>query len=170
LFGATSNNGSNLCCWLPQYTPWVQEGAGPWSGTARCFRADNGELFYFTVIFGNSEDFCRYCTAQLETNGITKFSVKQLGRMSYYEGDKPRSGFVPHPDRVEVSIGIEDKIQGTTKFIRFFYMLPESSRALGSTPSFTKLGRDEKIARCVDSVTVDMKGIAQELVHKLKDS
>ena len=140
-------------------------GAGPWSGTERCFQADDGEVFNFTILFDDAYNW--YCTAQLEANGITKFSV-ELGRMSYLE-TKFQQGFHPHPDRIDLSFLVKDKAQGTMKPLHFVYMLPTSSQALGHMAGFTKLGRNEQVLLCVKSVTSDMESITQELVQKLKD-
>jgi hypothetical protein len=139
-------------------------GPGPWSGTARCFQSDSEELFYFTILFDDAYD--QYCTEQLAANGTTNLTVK-LGRMSY-QPPKMQTGFLPHPDRVDLSFIVYDKPQGEPKPIHLVYMLPASSQALGHTPGFSKLTRHEQVALCVKSVTSDMEGIAQELVQKLK--
>jgi hypothetical protein len=139
-------------------------GPGPWSGTARCFQSDSGELFYFTILFDDAYD--RYCTAQLAVSGITNLTVK-LGRMSY-EPPKMQPGFQSHPDRVDLSFIVYDKPQAEPKPIHLVYLLPASSKALGQTAGFSKLGRKEQVTLCVKSVTSDMEGIAQELVQRLK--
>jgi hypothetical protein len=136
-------------------------GPGPWSGTSRCFQSDGGELFYFTILRDDAYD--QYCTAELAASGITNLMVK-LGRMSY-ESPKMQAGFLPHPDRVDLSFIVEGE---PPKPIHFIYMLPASSQALGHTTDFSKLGRDEQIALCVKSVTSDMEGIAQEIVQELR--
>jgi hypothetical protein len=139
-------------------------GSGPWSGTARCFRSNSGELFYFTILFDDA--YGKYCTAQLAASGITNLTVK-LGRMSYQPA-KMQAGFQPHPDRIDLSFIVQDMSQSTTRPIRFIYMLPASSQSLGHTADFSKLGRKEQVGLCVKSITSDMAGIAQELVQKLK--
>jgi hypothetical protein len=139
-------------------------GSGPWSGTARCFKSDSGELFYFTILFDDAYD--HYCTAQLAASGITNLTVK-LGRMSY-QPPKMQAGFLPRPDRVDLSFIVQDKPQGTPKPIHFVYMLPASSQALGHTADFSKLERKEQVTLCIKSITADMEGIAQELMQKLR--
>jgi hypothetical protein len=139
-------------------------GPGPWSGTARCFQSDSGELFYFTILRDDAYDL--YCTAQLAASGITNLTVK-LGRMSY-QPPKSQTGFLPHPDRVDLSFKFYDKPQGEPKPIHLVYILPASSQALGHTADFSKHRRDEQITLCVKSVTSDMEGIAQEMVQKLR--
>jgi hypothetical protein len=151
---------------FPEPRVGAQQTNGPWSGTARCFRSSDGELFYITILV--EADYARYCTALLETNGITKCEVKELGSMSYREPGDP-SGFLAHPDRVEAAFQVRDKVQGTMREVRLVYTLPESSRALGNTADFAKLGHSDRIGRCAQSVAADMKNIAQELVRKLKD-
>jgi hypothetical protein len=150
---------------FPDARAVVPQDAGPWSGTWRAFRS-GGELFYLTITI--DDDYCQYCTLLLEANGITKYRVKQLGRLSYYEGDE-HNGYLPHPDRAEASFELEDKVRGKIKHFGFFYTLPESSRALGREPDFKKLGHDEKIDRCCETVTDDLRNIAQELAQKLKE-
>jgi hypothetical protein len=48
-------------------------------------------------------------------------------------------------------------------------MLPALSQALGHAAGYSKLERDKQAALCVDSVTADMKNIADQLVHRLKN-
>jgi hypothetical protein len=150
---------------FPDAQAVVPQGAGPWSGTARAFRV-NGKLLCLGITIG--DDYCQYCTTLLEANGITRFRVKQLGRLSYYEADK-KNGYLTHPDRTDASFELEDTVRGETKFIRFVYTLPESSRWPDRAPDFKKLGHDEQMARCVETVTDDLRNIAQELVQKLKE-
>ena len=142
----------------------TSEGAGPWSGTERCFKSDSGELFYFTVLIDNAYD--QYCTAQLEASGITN-TAATLGRLTYLETSY-QPGFRPNPDRVDVCFLLHDKATGKFKPFEFMYMLPASSQKLGRTTGFSKLGRNEQALLCIKSVTSDMECIAQELVRKLK--
>ena len=141
-----------------------EAGRGPWAGTARCFQPTGGKIFYFTILFDDSYD--NYCTAQLAAIGITNYTI-QLGRMSY-EQPGLRTGFQPRPDRVDMSFVVKDKSKGAIRPFHMVYMLPPSSQALGQTAGFTRLGRDEQVALCVKSVSLDMEGIAQELVQKFE--
>ena len=140
------------------------EGNG-WSGTARCFQGDNGKLFYFEIMFDPS--YSRYCTAQLEDAGINDFRI-EIGRMSYVQ-QKLKSGFQPHPDRIDLSFILRYKAQPALRPIGFSYMLPQSSQSLGHTAGFSKLDRNQQIALSAESVTSDMKSIAQQLVQRLRN-
>jgi len=137
---------------------------GPWTGTARCFRSDSGELFYFTILFDGA--YNQYCTAQLAASGMTNLAVT-LGRMNY-QTPKMEPGFQPHPDRIDLSFKVQDISRSTNTWLEFVYMLPASSQALGHSVGFSKLTRKEQVVLCVKSVTSDMEGIAQELIRRLK--
>ena len=143
-------------------TPLVGNG---WQGTARCFKGDDGKLFYYEILLDHSYD--RYCTAQLESAGINDFGI-ELWRMSY-ERQEIQPGFQPYPDRIDLSFILHYKAQPAQRSIRFAYMLPASSQALGHTAGFSNLGRDKQAALCVDSVTADMKSIADQLAQRLKN-
>jgi hypothetical protein len=134
-------------------------------GTMRCFKADDGKLFYFEIFFHHSFD--SYCTEQLKAAGINDFEV-ELGRMSY-EQQKNRPGFQPNPDRIDLIFMLHYKARPSQRDIHFVYMLPASSQALGQTAGFSKLGRDKQTDLCVASVTADMKSIADQLVQRLKN-
>lgn len=140
------------------------EGNG-WQGTERCFKGDDGKLFYFEIMFDRSYD--RYCTAQLGSAGINDFEI-ELGSMGYVQQEN-RPGFQPHPDRINLSFVLHYKAHPAQRGVSFTYMLPASSQALGHTAGFSKLGRDKQVALCVDSVTADMKSIAEQLVQRLKN-
>jgi hypothetical protein len=150
---------------FPDAQAVTPQDTGPWSCTARAFRV-NGKLLCLGITI--ADDYSQYCTLLLEANGITKYKVKQLGRLSYYEGDK-HGGYLTHPDRADVSFELEDTVRGKTKFIDFFYTLPESSRWPDRTPGFKQLGHYEQTERCVETVTDDLRSIARELVEKLKE-
>lgn len=140
------------------------EGNG-WQGTDRCFKGDDGKLFYFEIMFDRSYD--RYCTAQLGSAGINDFDI-ELGSMGYVQQEN-RPGFQPHPDRINLSFVLHYKTHPAQRGVSFTYMLPASSQALGHTAGFSKLGRDKQVALCVESVTADMKSIADQLVQRLKN-
>jgi hypothetical protein len=140
------------------------EGNG-WQGTARCFKGDDGKLFYFEILLDRSFD--RYCTAQLESAGINDFGI-ELGRMSYGR-QETKSGFQPYPDRIDLGFILHYKAPPAQRSIHFSYMLPASSQALGHAAGFGKLERDKQVELCVESVTADMKSIAQQLVQRLKN-
>jgi len=61
------------------------------------------------------------------------------------------------------------KAQPARRSIGFTYMLPQSSQVLGHTGGFSKLERNQQIALSVESVTSDMKSIAQQLVQRLRN-
>ena len=140
------------------------EGNG-WQGTARCFKADDGKLFYFEILLDRSYD--RYCAEQLKAAGIQDFEV-EMGSMDYVQPEN-RLGFQPLPDRINPTFVLHYKARPSQRGISFTYMLPASSQALGHTAGFSKLGRDKQVALCVDSVTADMKSIADQLVQRLKN-
>lgn len=140
------------------------EGNG-WQGTARCFKAENGELFYIEIAFDRS--YNRYCTEQLKAAGIDDFEI-EMGRMSY-ERQETRPGFQPNPDRIDLIFMLHYKARPSQRWVHFTYMLPASSRALGHAGGYSKLKREKQVAICVDSVTADMKSIADQLVHRLKN-
>jgi hypothetical protein len=135
------------------------------SGTDRCFKGDDGELFYVEIFFHHSFD--SYCTEQLKAAGINDFEI-ELGRMSY-EQQENRVGFQPHPDRIDLSFILHYKARPSQRDIHFVYMLPASSQSLGQSAGFSKLGRDKQTELCVESVTADMKSIADQLVQRLKN-
>jgi hypothetical protein len=140
------------------------EGNG-WQGTERCFKADNGKLFYIEIAFDRSYD--RYCTEQLRTAGINDFEV-ELGAMNYLEKEN-RRGFQPNPDRINLNFTLHYKARPSQRWVHFTYMLPASSQALGHAPGYSKLEQDKQVALCVDSVAADMKSIADQLVNRLKN-
>jgi hypothetical protein len=140
------------------------EGNG-WQGTARCFKADNGKLFYIEIAFDRSYD--RYCTEQLKAAGINDFEV-ELGAMNYVQKED-RPSFQPNPDRINLNFTLHYKARPSQRWVHFTYMLPASSQDLGHAAGFSKLERDKQVALCVDSVTADMKSIADQLVHRLKN-
>jgi hypothetical protein len=151
---------------FPDARPAVSSSAGSWSGTKRFFRASNNKLFCFLILFDNEPEYCRYCTEQFETSGITDVRVKTLGSMYYIQSDKP-DGVGPDPDRIVANFSIDEVTTGKTKNVKVIYMLPPSSRALGRTAGFAKFKRDEIIEYCIKSVSVDMKNMSQELVRAL---
>jgi hypothetical protein len=134
-------------------------------GTMRCFKADDGKLFYFEIYFHH--DYDNYCTEQLKAAGINDFEV-ELGRMSY-EQQKNQPGFQPHPDRIDLIFILHYKARPSQRWVSFTYALPASSQALGQTAGFSKVGRDKQTDLCVESVTADMKSIADQLVQRLKN-
>lgn len=138
---------------------------GPWSGTGRAFRV-HGKLLCLGITI--DADYCQYCTFLLNSNHISAFKrVLNLNNIFYSEGDKS-GGYITRPDRVHVNFAVENA-QGETKDIGFVYMLPESSRWPDRAPGFKQLGHDEQTERCVETVTDDLRKIAQELVQKLKE-
>jgi hypothetical protein len=139
------------------------EGNG-FEGTERCFKGDDGKLFYVEIFFHHSFD--SYCTERLKAAGIDDFEV-ELGRMSYQQQEN-RPGFQPYPDRIDLIFMLHYKARPSQRDIHFVYMLPASSQALGQTAGFSKLGQDKQTALCVESVTADMKRIADELAQRLK--
>ncbi len=134
-------------------------------GTARCFKGDDGKLFYVEIYFHHAYD--NYCTEQLKAAGINNFEV-ELGRMSY-EQQENQPGFQPRPDRIDLSFMLHYKARPSQRSIHFVYMLPAPSQALGQTTDFSKLGRDKQTDLCVESVTADMKSIADQLAQRLKN-
>jgi len=141
------------------------EGAGPWSGTTRCFKGDDGKLFYFEILRDQSYD--HYCTAQLKAAGINDIEI-ELGSMDYVQQEN-RPGFQPHPDRINLNFELNYKARPSFRNVYFTYMLPASSQALGQTAGFSKLGRDKQTDLCIESVTADMKSIADQLAQRLKN-
>ncbi len=135
------------------------------SGAMRCFKADDGKLFYFEIFFHH--DYDNYCTEQLKAAGIDNFEI-ELGAMAYRE-QKNQPGFQPHPDHIDLNFTLHYKTPPSQRWIHFTYMLPASSRALGQTAGFSKLGRGKQTDLCVESVTEDMKSIADQLLQRLKN-
>jgi len=133
-------------------------------GTMRCFKADDGKLFYFEIYFHH--DYDNYCTEQLKAAGIDNFEV-ELGAMNYVQ-EENRPGFQPNPDRINLIFTLHYKARPSQRWVHFTYMLPASSQALGQTVGFSKLGRDKQTDLCVENVTADMKSIADQLVQRLK--
>lgn len=144
----------------------VPQGAAPPTGTTRCFKSGFTRMYCFAILFDDA--YNQYCNAQLEANGIT--SVTATVRQMRYVDEEYEPGYVPRPDRINVTFLIEDKVRGRNSLLRFDYMLPESSQDLGDTSGFRNFSRKEQMQICVESVTADMEGIAQELVKKLKGS
>jgi hypothetical protein len=142
----------------------VPQGAAPPTGTTRCFKSGWTRMYCFSVLFDDS--YNKYCNAQLEANGIT--SVIATVRQMRYVDEEYEPGYVPSPDRVNVTFLIENTTQGTNSMLQFDYMLPKSSQKLGRTSGFRDFARREQMQICVESVTADMEGITQELVQKLK--
>jgi len=142
----------------------VPQGAPPPTGTTRCFKSGFTRMYCFSILFDDS--YNKYCNAQLEANGIT--SVTATLRQLRYVDEEYEPGYVPRPDRVNVTFLIANKVQGTNALVRFDYKLPESSQNLGRTSGFRNFARKEQMQICVESVTSDMEGIAQELMKKLK--
>ncbi len=136
-----------------------------WQGTERCFKADDGNLFYFEILLDHSYD--RYCTEQLKAAGINDYEI-ELGRMSY-ERQKMQPGFQPDPDRIDLSFVLHYKARSANRSVDFTYMLPALSQALGQTAGFSKLERDKQVALCIESVAADMKSIADHLAQHLKN-
>jgi hypothetical protein len=142
----------------------VPQGAAPPTGTTRCFKSSFTRMYCFSVLFDDS--YNKYCNAQLEANGIT--SVTATVRQMRYVDEEFEPGYVPSPDRINVTFLIENTAQGTNSMLKFDYMLPKSSQKLGRTSGFRDFARKEQMQICVESVTADMEGITQELVKKLK--
>ena len=142
----------------------VPLGAAPPTGTTRCFKSGWTRMYCFSVLFDDS--YNKYCNAQLEANGIT--SVTATVRQMRYVDEEYEPGYVSSPDRVNVTFLIENTAQGTNSMLRFDYMLPKASQKLGRTSGFSDFARKEQMQICVESVTADMEGIAQELVKQLK--
>src|ERR1035437_218257 len=90
---------------FPEARPVVRPLGGPWSGTTRSFQTGDGELFYLTITI--DDDYCRYCTAHLESNGTTNFRVADVEDISYRNGDR-KDGYITSPDRVYIRFEIED--------------------------------------------------------------
>ena len=86
-----------------------------------------------------------------------------------YERPERGSGFQPYPDRIDLIFTLHYKAPPAQRTVHFAYMLPASSQALGHTAGFSKLARDKQVELCVESVTADMKSIAQQLVQRLKN-
>jgi hypothetical protein len=149
---------------FPDVRVVVPQGASPPTGTTRCFKSGLTRMYCFSILFDDS--YNQYCNAQLEANGIT--SVTATLRKMRYEDEEYEPGYVPRPDRVDVTFLIEDKAKGTNSLLQFDYLLPKTSLELGRTSGFSKFARSEQIQLCVESVTADMEAIAQELVKKLK--
>lgn len=149
----------------PAPGPVVPPYYGGWSGTSRSFRANNGEVFYLQITI--DEDYFRYCTARLEANGLTKFRVIKINQMLYLDGDK-YIGYITRPDRVYISFMVEDREQGGIKEVRITYLLPESSRS--PVVKLPNLSHDANADQYAEYVVADLKNIAEELVHKLKDA
>src|ERR1035438_3496314 len=91
------------------------EGSGPWQGVARCFKGDDGKLFYFEILFDRSYD--RYCTEQLKAAGINDFEI-ELGSMSYVL-QKPQLNFQPNPDRINLSFMLHYKARPAQRSVDF---------------------------------------------------
>ena len=139
------------------------EGNG-WTGIQRCFKADDGKLFYFLILPDTSYE--RYCTEQLKAAGISEFEIETAGVS--YRREKIEPGFQPSPDRIQASFDLHYKARSARRSVSFNCMLPASSQALGQTAGFSKLERDKQVALCITSVTADMKSIADQLVEHLK--
>ena len=87
-----------------------------------------------------------------------------------YEQQEIRPGFRPHPDRINLSFILHYKARPSQRdAFPLPTMLPASSQVLGHTAGFNKLGRKKQVELCVDSVTADMKSIADLLVQRLKN-
>ena len=149
---------------FPDVRVVVPQGAAPPTGTTRCFKSGFTRMYCFSVLFDDS--YNQYCNAQLQANGIT--SVTATVRQMRYVDEEYEPGYVPSPDRVNVTFLIENTAQGTNSMLQFDYMLPKSSQKLGRTSGFPDFARKEQMQICVESVTADMEGIAQELVKQLK--
>ena len=118
----------------------------------------NGNLLCLGITI--ADDYSQYCTLLLEANGITRFQVEQLEGCPTTKATN-MAAILHIPDRADVSFELEDTVRGKTKFIDFFYTLPESSRWPDRTPGFKQLGHYEQTERCVETVTDDLRGIAR---------
>jgi hypothetical protein len=162
----TPTTGTVRTSGFPDVRIVVPQGAAPPTGTTRCFKSGFTRMYCFSILFDDS--YNKYCNSQLEANGISAYAVT-LRRMRYVD-EEYEPGYVPSPDRIDVTFLLEDQAQGTNALLQFDYMLPKSSQKLGRTSGFSKFARKEQMQLCVESVTADMEGITQELVKKLEAS